>query len=217
MKRKISRKVLRIFLIAFLMLLYSYTLAIEKIPDRIILFEGETVKLNNMMGFNICPKDKALETSSSSSKKIDDVGKTTMEVSLFDNIFVKNMEVNVLPRTKVIPVGNIAGVKLYTSGILVVGMSEIEGTDNKKHRPYENSGIEEGDTIIEIDNNKIFSTDDLISTVNKSNGKDLSIKYIHDDETSVCSITPVQTNDNEYKLGLWVRDSAARSWNSYFL
>ena len=34
--------------------------------------------------------------------------------------------------------GNIAGVKLYTSGILVVGMSEIEGVDNKKHKPYEN-------------------------------------------------------------------------------
>lgn len=44
------------------------------------------------------------------------------------------MEVDVLPRTKVIPVGSVAGVKLYTSGVLVVGMSEIEGTDNKKYK-----------------------------------------------------------------------------------
>ena len=26
-------------------------------------------------------------------------------------------------------------------------MSEIEGEDNKKYKPYENSGIEEGDSI----------------------------------------------------------------------
>lgn len=113
--------------------------------------------------------------------------------------------------------GNIAGVKLYTSGILVVGMSEIEGVDNKKYKPYENSGIEEGDSIISIDNTKISSTEDLINTVNASNGKDLSIEYKHDNETTTCSITPVKTSNNEYKLGLWVRDSAARCWYCYFL
>ena len=105
--------------------------------------------------------------------------------------------------------GNIAGVKLYTSGILVVGMSEIDGADNKKHKPYENSGIEEGDSIISIDNTKISTTQDLIDTVNASYGKDLAIEYIHNNATATCSITPVKTSNNEYKLGLWVRDSAA--------
>ena len=124
-------------------------------------------------------------------------------------IFIKNMEVDVLPRSKVIPIGTVAGVKLYTSGILVVGMSEIEGIDNKKHKPYANSGIEEGDTIISIDDTKISSTQELINTVNSSKGKNLSIQYMHDNATATCSITPVKTNNNEYKLGLWVRDSAA--------
>ena len=204
-----KKRIKQIILIAILMLAYSYTLAIEKIPDNIIIFEGETIKVNNILGFSINSTDETIETSSSSSKTVNNVGKTTMKVNLFDSIFIKDMEVDVLPRTKVIPVGSIAGVKLYTSGILVVGMSEIEGVDNKKHRPYENSGIEEGDTIIAIDDEKISTTQDLITTVNKSNGKDLSIKYVHDNETAVCSITPVQTSSKEYKLGLWVRDSAA--------
>lgn len=204
-----KKRIIKIILIIILMLAYSYTLAIEKIPDNIIIFEGETIKVNNILGFSINSNDETIETSSSSSKTVNNVGKTTMKVNLFDSIFIKDMEVDVLPRTKVIPVGSIAGVKLYTSGILVVGMSEIEGVDNKKHRPYENSGIEEGDTIIAIDDEKISTTQDLITTVNKSNGKDLSIEYLHDNETAVCSITPVQTSTNEYKLGLWVRDSAA--------
>ena len=88
-------------------------------------------------------------------------------------------------------------------------MSEIEGKDNKKYKPYENTGIEEGDTIIKVNDTHINSTDDLIECVNMSNGSEVKIKYLHDEETKECSMVPVKSNDNEYKLGLWVRDSAA--------
>ena len=202
------KKIISIILILALILLYAYILVIDSIPDSIIIFEGETIKVNNFLGFKIGSNEKTVETSAS-SKTLNNVGKKTMKVSLFDNIFIKNMEVDVLPRSKVIPIGTVAGVKLYTSGILVVGMSEIEGLDNQKHKPYANSGIEEGDTIISIDNTKISSTEELIDTVNSSKGKNLSIQYIHDNVTATCSITPVKTSSNEYKLGLWVRDSAA--------
>ena len=88
-------------------------------------------------------------------------------------------------------------------------MSEIEGEDNKKYKPYENSGIEEGDRIIKVNNTQIDSTDELIETVNMSGGKEVKVEYVHEQETKECSITPVKMNDDEYKLGLWVRDSAA--------
>ena len=144
-------------------------------------------------------------------------GQTTLKLSLFDNINLKNVNVDVLPKAKVIPVGNIAGVKLYTSGVLVVGMSEIQGIDNKMYKPYENSGIKEGDTITQINETRIDSTEELIETVNKAQGKTLKIKYIQSEETKECSIEPVKTANNEYKIGLWVRDSAARSGNSNIL
>lgn len=88
-------------------------------------------------------------------------------------------------------------------------MSEIEGEDNKKYKPYENSGIEEGDRIIKVNNTQIDSTDELIETVNMSGGKEIKVEYVHEQETKECSITPVKMNEDEYKLGLWVRDSAA--------
>ena len=88
-------------------------------------------------------------------------------------------------------------------------MSEIKGEDNKKYKPYENTGIEEGDTIVKANNVQINSTDDLIETVNNSNGKEIKLEYISDEETKECSILPVKQENNEYKLGLWVRDSAA--------
>lgn len=201
----------RLFLVFFLMVVYVYVIVIDTMPDELVVFEGENIKLRTLLGFSIESNSDTIETSSSNGETVEasKSGTTTLEVSLFNNILIKNVSVDVLPRTKVIPVGNIAGLKLYTNGVLVVGMSEIEGADKKKHRPYENTGIKEGDRIVEINENKISSTEDLIETVNASSGNDIQVKYIHGEETKECSITPVQTANQEYKLGLWVRDSAA--------
>lgn len=83
-------------------------------------------------------------------------------------------------------------------------MGEIEGS-----KPYENSGIKEGDRIISINENTITCTSDLINEVNASKGNKVDIEYIRDEETLQTSIIPKKGNDNIYKLGLWVRDAAA--------
>ena len=88
-------------------------------------------------------------------------------------------------------------------------MSEIQGNDSKKYKPYLNSGIEEGDMIVKINDNTINNTSELIEVVNKSDGKEVEITYLRDGKTLNCRITPVKTSSTEYKLGLWVRDSAA--------
>ncbi len=200
----------KMILLIFLLIIYVYVLVIINIPDEITIFEGENLSLKTIFGIALHSEDEVLEVSSNSGEKtINKIGNETLSVSLFDKLFIKSVDVSVLPRTTVIPVGNIAGVKLYTNGVLVVGMSEIEGEDSKTYKPYENTGIEEGDMIVKINNNLISSTDDLIEKVNMSKGEKVEIEYIHDEETKECSITPVKTSEEEYKLGLWVRDSAA--------
>ena len=200
----------RIIILIVLFIIYSYILVISNIPNNIVIFEGENIELKSLFGLKLdINNSESIQVSVSDENKIDMVGKTTAKLSLFDNISIKNINVDVLPKTKVIPVGTMAGLKLYTSGVLVVGMSELEGIDNKKYKPFENTGIKEGDTIIEIDSNKIESTEELIEKVNNSNGNDINLKYVHDEETKECSIKPVKTSNNQYKLGLWVRDSAA--------
>lgn len=211
MQKKIKNTLKKLLLIFLLILIYSYVLSITNLPDEIVIFEGEKISIKTLTGIKIKNKsENTIETSSNNNKSLEKTAqKATLEVSLFDSINLKNVDVEILPKTKVIPVGNVAGVKLYTSGVLVVGMSEIEGDDNKKYKPYENSGIKEGDTIVQIDQKQINTTEELIEKVNESQGKDLKIKYIHEKETKECSIVPAKTNGSQYKLGLWVRDSAA--------
>ena len=206
------KPILKFTIIIFLLIIYIYTVYIQSIPDNMIVFEGESINLKTILGLtaDFNSNEETVETvSNNQSTSINTIGRQTAKISLFDNIFLKNVNIDVLPRTKVIPVGNIAGVKLYTNGVLVVGMSEIEGEDNKKYRPYENSGIEEGDTIIKVNDVPINSTDDLIETVNNSKGNKVRLEYVHDLETKECSIVPVKQSNSQYKLGLWVRDSAA--------
>ncbi len=206
--RKTISKILLVF---FLMVIYAYMISIENIPDHLVIFEGENIAMKTLLGIHIKLNSETMETGSSTNDNSvsQKSGKATLEVSFLDQISLKDVNVDILPRTTVIPVGSIAGVKLYTSGVLVVGMSEIEGMDQKKYKPYENTGIKEGDTITQINGIPISSTDELMRTVNQAQGKAVKVQFIQSEETKECSIEPVETSRHEFKLGLWVRDSAA--------
>ncbi len=210
-------KLKQFFCIAILIVIYVYVCNITLLPNSVIIFEGEELNLKTVVGLKIkrangtnMPVIQASNLGESEqSSKYETAGTFELNLNLFGTIPVKEIDVNVIPKTKVVPMGNLIGAKLYTSGVLVVGMSEIQGDDQQKHKPYEGSGIEEGDMIVEMDSKKIANTDELVETVNSSKGKAIQIKYVRNDETITTSIQPIKSEDNEYKLGLWVRDAAA--------
>ena len=206
-----NKKLLIAFLLIFLTIVYIYICAIDAIPKNTILFEGEQLNIKKIIGISLVNKnyDTILTSTESIEENTQELGTTNLEVKLFNTFNVKDIDVSVIKRTKVIPVGQVAGLKLYTTGVLVVGMSEIKGIDNKKYKPYENTGIQEGDTIVQIENDEITGTKELIQKVNSSKGKELNLKYVRDGEILECAISPVKTGASEFKLGLWVRDSAA--------
>lgn len=210
------KKIKKIWIILFLVVIYVYVCNITLLPDNIIIFEGEELNFRTIAGVNIRRANKQNPQIIQAYSKIEDndnvyssAGSFEINLDLFGTIPVKEINVNVIERTKIIPCGNLIGVKMYTPGVLVVGMSEIEGKDNQKYKPYQDSGIKEGDMIIEIDNKKITNTDELIETVNSCNGKSIEVKYVREDKTKTTSILPVENSSNEYKIGLWVRDAAA--------
>lgn len=212
MKKKI------VFIILFCLIIsLIYISDITNIPDSMILFEGEKLEVNTIFGMSIQSSEvsstiidgtKERNIIQAATNDYNDNDTINVGVNLF-GIKVKEIAVNILEETEVVPLGGLIGMKLYTNGVLVVGMSEIYGEDNKVYKPYENTGIKEGDTIIKIDGEEIFSTEDLVQCINDSEGKELKITYLHNQKTMETSITPVETEKNSYKIGLWVRDAAA--------
>jgi SpoIVB peptidase len=208
---KVMRKnFAKIAVVLVLLLSYVYICSINSIPNNIIIFEGENLNLKIATGLTLASKNsKTILTASNINKeKINSEGTNSLNLNLFGTIPVKEVNVNVIPKTMVVPLGNAIGMKLYTKGVLVVGMSQIETDKNEKKKPYENSGIEQGDTILEINNNIVGNTEELIKEVENSKGNTINIKYLRDDKTMQTDITPVKSK-NTYKIGLWVRDAAA--------
>ncbi len=202
-----KKKIKILIIILSLLILYIYVCNITLLPSSYILIQGESLNIYTFAGLHLQEKGApyTLQTVSNSNKtRVDKIGKLDYSLNLFKTFPVKNISVNVIPKTTVVPVGKAIGMKLYTEGVLVVGMSEIEGV-----KPYEKSGIQEGDIILQINQNEIDTTEDLMQVVNQSKGKSLSIKYMHGEKTATTSITPIKNANNEYKLGLWVRDAAA--------
>lgn len=125
-----------------------------------------------------------------------------------ETIAVKGEEVKI-SNIQVIPVGEIIGIKLYTKGVLVVGTSGIEGVDGQIYKPYENLDIQEGDLIISINDILVNNTEELVDAINLYEGKKIIVKYLRDNQEKTCEITPIKDEEGKYKVGLWVRDSAA--------
>lgn len=204
------KKFLKILLILTLIIILVYVSNVTSIPNNLILMQGEELNIKTMFGLNLeNSSGQTIEAMASDTEKISkEVGKLDLSLNL-GNFSLKDVTVNVIPNTVVIPGGEAIGLRLYTSGVLVVGMSEIVGTDNKSYSPYKDSGIQEGDMIVKIDDKAITCTSDLITKVNECNGNSVEITYVRDGNNYITEIKPTKTEENEYKLGLWVRDAAA--------
>ncbi len=88
-------------------------------------------------------------------------------------------------------------------------MSEIVGEDLKVYKPYEGSNIETGDIIVEVDEKTVTCTSDLSTSINESKGENMKITYLRDGKVQNTEIKAVKMGDDTYKVGLWVRDTAA--------
>lgn len=206
------KKISKIILLTLLLFVYIYTCNVTAIPNNIVIFEGEKLNLKTIYGLSV--EDFNLSETAPTSSNLGEnkletkSGTEKINLELFGKVNLKTISVNVIPKTKVIPIGRTIGMKLYTNGVLVVGMTEIQGKRNTKEKPYENSGIEEGDTIVEINNKEINNTNELIEAINESNGNEINVKYLKEGKIYETMINPAETG-SEYKLGLWVRDAAA--------
>lgn len=188
-----------ILIIFILLIIYIYVSFITLIPDNIILLKGENLQVRSLPGIRF------IYTASTSNNNINT---NNAEITLFENIHLKNISITTMEDMEVVPVGKIIGLKLYTNGVLIVGMSEIEDKNNILNKPYENSDIEEGDTILKINEKEVENIDILKNIVNESKGENLELTLLRNGNVITTSIKPIETNDNNYKLGLWVKDAA---------
>ena len=136
-------------------------------------------------------------------------GSYTVTAKLFGTIPVKQVNVEVIPDLKLVPCGDVFGVKFFTKGVIVIGSTEIE-TENGFVSPAQAAGIEKNDIITEVNGTEINTVEALAEVVEKSKGKPLTVSYTRENQVYETTLTPqLSLSDKKYKTGIWVRDSTA--------
>lgn len=95
--------------------------------------------------------------------------------------------------------GENVGIEVNSSGVLIVGFYDVNGTS-----PGRKAGLKIGDTILKVDDTVIQGITDLSKHFNDS--KTLKITYKRGNITNETTLNLVQDN-KVYKTGLYVKDS----------
>ncbi|HLR62454.1 MAG TPA: SpoIVB peptidase [Lentibacillus sp.] len=183
------------------------------IPNQIVAFDDSSAPISvPAIGENVsvASPDKTLQAIDSTDFYAKETGNSEL-IYQAAGLPIKKVDVSVLEDIKVVPGGQSIGVQLHTLGVLVVGHHQIEGTDGMIS-PGEEANIEVGDVILKINGEKIKEMEDVKPFVKEAGKKDksLDITLKRDDETIETTLTPIKDKkEEEYRIGLYIRDSAA--------
>ncbi len=175
------------------------------LPDSFYLEKGTQLVVNSDLHIKAQNSGEAYVDQSLSKSQ-----QNTAVLKLFGLIPVKTVDVNVIERPMLIPGGSPFGIKMLTDGVVVIGTSDVQGSDGGSCCPAEEAGIKIGDVILSMDGNKVAGNSDVQSIIESSGGKPIKVTVRRKNQEYVFSIKPiVSALDGCYKGGLWVRDSSA--------
>lgn len=216
LKKEFLRRVIGGILLVSLLLL-GFTGPIQdyvSIPKEVTLFEGQEYDVSSLPVLaSVEQNNKKIATKQSDGAvSIEAVtqGKDELVLELA-GLPIKKVDVNVLKDFRVMPGGQSIGVKLNTVGVLVVGHHQVQTAEGKVS-PGELAGIKVGDIITEINGKRIEKMADVGPFVQKAgeSGKPMDIVIKRENEKIATKLEPQKDkHENTFKLGLYIRDSAA--------
>lgn len=110
---------------------------------------------------------------------------------------------------ELIPGGMAFGVKYYAKGAIIIGVCDVE-TASGLTSPARDAGLAAGDVVTAAGGREINTLEELLELVKGCGGKKIELQYLRDNQTQSTFITPViDKGANEYRIGVWVRDSTA--------
>ena len=119
---------------------------------------------------------------------------------------MKETRVEVRDPVYVVPGGIPIGIYLETEGILIIGTGEVTGMDGLNHEPALRI-VQGGDYIHAVNGQKVTEKEELIAAVNACGGEQVVLDLVRNGEEIQVELDAVQTDEDEYKLGIWVRDN----------
>ena len=199
-KQKKYRKFLWYALVGTLLSLFIliYGTMKDHIPDEIFVYADEETDWETFFQEPLISYDETVEVSQNGSYQI--------RCKWLGVLPLKTIKVHTVEKQEVLVSGSPVGIYMETKGVLVIDSGEITDLEGIRRTPAEHI-IQSGDYICEIDGKVLTGKRQLMQLVRENQGEPMELQVIRHQETIKLEMTPVETEDGSYKLGIWVRDN----------
>ena len=177
----------------------------QNLADNYKMKPGEKLVIDSKMPVTAVISGEKAEKRS--THKIGD--EFEVDLKMFGVIPFSTAKVKVVDEMYVAVLGNPFGMKIYTDGVLVVELSDVE-TPSGTVNPAKKAGIRTGDYIKKANGKKITCNEDIADVVEDSKGKKVKLEVMRNGKKIYFNVEPVVSKETGgYRIGIWVRDSSA--------
>ena len=174
-------------------------------PDSYTVAEGGSLSWDS--GAFSLAKDGSTEVSTSAGGKYPK--NYSAKLMLYHAIPLKTVKVSVVDDSFVALCGTPFGIKMFTNGVVVVGLADVK-TDAGNINPASEAGLKVGDIITSVNGKTAGSNTDVEKAVEECSGHAVKIEVNRSGQKLSVTVQPSRSeSDGLYKVGLWVRDSTA--------
>lgn len=194
----------RLFLFGFLLadLIATGVLSLEelkdRIPDTVYIRYGQEEGLEDSLDIPLVTYPETIDVS--------DRGSYQIPCSLLGMLPLKNVQVETVEEQWVCVSGNPVGLYMETQGVLIVDTGEIRNQNGIALEPAANI-VQPGDYILEVNGKAVSRKKELIAEIENCQGENVELVVNRKGEEIPLSLEPVLTQEENYKLGIWVRDN----------
>lgn len=130
-----------------------------------------------------------------------------VDTKLFGIFPLKNVKLEVIQDTMLIPAGIPVGIYVKTEGVLVIGTGSFLGMDGIQKEPALHL-LKIGDYIEQINGVPVRTKKEFIEAVQTNESEDMILHVKRDDSEISLKVKAELSDAGDYKLGIWIRDSA---------
>lgn len=202
---KITAKVIFFIALVLELVIFGSLIYLDvNIQNDFKIKKGDTLNINSPLPVTAIYNGVEFSANHTNDTKVFNV-----DLKIFGLIPFTKASVQVVDELQVAVLGNPFGMKIYTKGVLVVDMTDVE-TEKGTQNPAKNAGIKKGDYILSVNGKTLSTNEDLVDIVEKSNGEKLNFKVLRGKKEFNFKLNAVKSTETDtYKIGLWVRDSSA--------
>lgn len=193
----------------FAVLFFAIVTFQNMIPDEIYVTAGEETDYDFGVPVSVVMKEEGAEVLANFSEKISDREPSYLITCKLFGIFpVGDVKVKLVEDRQVYASGETIGIYVRTKGILVIDTATVTDAAGERTSPAKHL-VKGGDYIVSVNGEAVSNKEELTEKIAAAGSTRDILGVYRNGELIEVSMTPVEDEEGNYLLGIWVRDDLA--------